>query len=137
MSNQTIVEFYFDVCQDRRMSKQSVLSPAAATGPAACCVRGPSPLTTGEATSVAPMFKALGDPVRLRMLSIIASAESTCVCDLTALFDLTGPTISHHLRVLREAGLIDSERRGTWVHLRVRAEALDRLSALLLVPVAT
>jgi len=78
-------------------------------------------------------FKALGDPVRLRLLSLIAarSGGEVCVCELTGAFDLTGPTISHHLKVLREAGLIDGERRGTWVYYRVIPETLSRLSQLI------
>jgi ArsR family transcriptional regulator len=80
------------------------------------------------------MFKALGDPVRLRLMSMIASSPEVCVCDLTAAFDLSGPTISHHLRVLREAGLVDSERRGTWVYYRMRSQALALLGSLLTSP---
>lgn len=83
---------------------------------------------------IAPMFKALGDPVRLRLMSMIASVPEICVCDLTPAFDLSGPTISHHLRVLREAGLVDSERRGTWVWYRVKPEAFRQLGALLDLP---
>lgn len=86
---------------------------------AACCTPlSDSALTTERAQELAPAFKALGDPVRLQLLSQIASAPSgeACVCDLTPAFNLTGPTISHHLKVLREAGLIDCERRGTWVY---------------------
>ena len=82
--------------------------------------------------TLARVFKAVGDPVRLRLLSLIASrAGQTCVCDLTAPFDLTPPTISHHLKVLREAGLIDCERRGTWVYYWARPESLARLSSVL------
>lgn len=77
------------------------------------------------------MFKALGDPVRLRLLSLIASTSEACVCDLTGAFELSGPTISHHLRVLREAGLVDCERRGTWVYYSVRPAALRQLAGLL------
>lgn len=77
------------------------------------------------------MFKAIGDPVRLRLLSMIAAAPEVCVCDLTGAFDVSGPTISHHLRVLREAGLVDCERRATWVYYWIKPEALRRLSALL------
>jgi len=79
------------------------------------------------------MFKALGDPVRLRLLSIIASHDGgeACVCDLTPAFDLTQPTISHHLRVLREAGLLSCERRGTWVYYSVVPPALVQLAAVL------
>ena len=78
------------------------------------------------------MFKAMGDPVRLRLLSLIASHDGgeACVCELTGVFDLTGPTISHHLKVLREAGLISGERRGTWVYYRVLADRLRQVSAL-------
>ena len=73
-----------------------------------------------------------GDPVRLRLLSLIASHDGgeACVCDLSGVFDLTGPTISHHLKVLREAGLIAGERRGTWVYYRVLPDALRQVSAL-------
>jgi ArsR family transcriptional regulator, arsenate/arsenite/antimonite-responsive transcriptional repressor len=91
-----------------------------------------APLSKEAAGDLAPMFKALGDPVRLRLLSLIASAGSeACVCDLSDVFDLTQPTISHHLKVLREAGLVTSERRGTWVYYRLHPEALTRLAALL------
>jgi ArsR family transcriptional regulator, arsenate/arsenite/antimonite-responsive transcriptional repressor len=91
------------------------------------------PLSSGQAVELAGLFKAMGDPVRLRLLSLIASHEGgeACVCDLTGVFDLTGPTISHHLKVLRGAGLISGERRGTWVYYRVEPEPLDRLSAIL------
>jgi ArsR family transcriptional regulator, arsenate/arsenite/antimonite-responsive transcriptional repressor len=88
-------------------------------------------LTSAQAAVVAPMFKALGDPVRLRLLSMIASTAEACVCDLTGAFEVSGPTISHHLRVLREAGLVDSERRGTWVYYWIRPDAVRALSDLL------
>jgi ArsR family transcriptional regulator len=98
----------------------------------ACC----PPLTvqaldSGRAAEIAPMFKALGDPVRLRLMSLIASSPEMCVCDLTGAFDVSGPTISHHLRVLRDAGLVDCERRGTWVYYWVRREAFRQLGTLL------
>jgi ArsR family transcriptional regulator len=91
------------------------------------------PLDAEQAGVFAPMFKALGDPVRLRLLSMIASAGGgeVCVCDLTGSFALTGPTISHHLKVLREAGLVDSDRRGTWVYYRLVPAALALLGGLL------
>jgi ArsR family transcriptional regulator len=91
-----------------------------------------APLSHAQAADLAPLFKALGDPVRLRLMSLIAaSGGEACVCDLTAAFALTGPTISHHLRVLREAGLVDCERRGTWVYYWARPEALGGLAVLL------
>ncbi|MFD1321145.1 ArsR/SmtB family transcription factor [Micromonospora sonneratiae] len=112
------------------MSKQTL--PVVDLQAVACCsplaVR---PLDADQAAVVAPMFKALGDPVRLRLMSMIASVPEICVCDLTSAFDLSGPTISHHLKVLREAGLVDSERRGTWVWYQVKPEAFRQLGSLL------
>jgi ArsR family transcriptional regulator len=94
------------------------------------------PLTADQAERLAPSFKALGDPIRLRLLSLIAShaGGEACVCDLTDGFDVSAPTISHHLKVLREIGLVTSERRGTWVYYRAEPAALDLLSTLLSVP---
>jgi ArsR family transcriptional regulator len=94
------------------------------------------PLNETQSVELARVFKALGDPVRLRLLSLIAShaGGEACVCDLTGAFELTGPTISHHLKVLREAGVIDGERRGTWIYYRVRPQTLARLSAVLVAP---
>jgi ArsR family transcriptional regulator len=96
------------------------------------------PLAGGEAAALAAVFKALADPVRLRLLSLIAShpGGEACVCDLTGAFDVTGPTISHHLKVLREAGLIDSQRRGTWIFYWVVPAVLDQISVLF-VPAGT
>jgi ArsR family transcriptional regulator, arsenate/arsenite/antimonite-responsive transcriptional repressor len=93
------------------------------------------PLDAAAATDGAAVFKALGDPVRLRLMSVIASAgDEICVCDITPAFDVSGPTISHHLRVLRQAGLVDCERRGTWVYYWPVRERLRQISALLSVP---
>jgi ArsR family transcriptional regulator, arsenate/arsenite/antimonite-responsive transcriptional repressor len=90
-------------------------------------------LTESAAVDLAKGFKALGDPVRLRLLSLIAAraGEQVCVCDLTDAFQVKGPTISHHLKVLREAGLIDCERRGTWVYYWIVPAGLAPLSQLL------
>jgi len=93
-----------------------------------------APLGEEHAADLARVFKALGDPVRLRLVSMIASrgkGGEVCVCELTPAFDLSQPTISHHLKLLRQAGLIDCERRGTWVYYWVRPGALDRLAAFL------
>ncbi|MFG3614515.1 ArsR/SmtB family transcription factor [Nocardia sp. NPDC047654] len=91
------------------------------------------PLTTSAAAELAGMFKALSDPVRLRLLSMVASraGREACVCELAEGFDVGQPTISHHLKVLREAGLLSSERRGSWVYYRVEPAALRQLSQLL------
>jgi ArsR family transcriptional regulator len=111
------------------MSKQLPL----AAMDACCSPLAREPLSEPQAVELARVFKAIGDPVRLRLLSMIAShaGGEACVCDLTDAFDLTGPTISHHLKVLRESGLIDGERRGTWVYYSVHPEVLARLSAVL------
>ena len=96
------------------------------------------PIGEGSAAELAQVFKALGDPVRLRLVSLIGARQGgeVCVCDLASAFDLTQPTISHHLKVLREAGIIDSERRGTWVYYRLVPAALERMAALLAVHVS-
>jgi len=101
---------------------------------AGCCrPLSAAPIDDETAVDLARGFKALGDPVRLRLLSLIASfpGGEACVCDLTGAFDLTGPTISHHLKVLRESGLVRSERRGTWVYYAAVPERLEALSTLL------
>ena len=96
------------------------------------------PISEDAAAGLARVFKALGDPVRLRLVSLIGAHQGgeVCVCELTTAFDLTQPTISHHLKVLREAGIIDSERRGTWVYYCLEPAALERMAALLSAPAA-
>ena len=115
------------------MSKQELVLADVADGSGCCSPLAREPLTAPQAVELSRLFKAMGDPVRLRLLSLIASHADgeACVCDLTDVFELTGPTISHHLKVLREAGLITGERRGTWVYYRVQPDALRRLSTLL------
>lgn len=116
MSNQTVLPLPV-LDQDRRV----------------CCPPlTQAPLGEDQAAELAQVLKALADPVRLRLLSLIGAhpGGEACVCDLTAGFDLTGPTISHHLKVLREAGLIRSQRRGTWVYYRVIPAALNVLAGL-------
>ena len=102
---------------------------------AECCTPlTADPLSQDQAELLSRRFKALGDPVRLRLLSLIASHEGgeACVCELTVGFEVSGPTISHHLKVLREAGLIEGDRRGTWIYYRVQPDALRALSEALL-----
>jgi ArsR family transcriptional regulator, arsenate/arsenite/antimonite-responsive transcriptional repressor len=92
-----------------------------------------APLSTDQAERVAPLLKALADPVRLRLLSLVASHADgeACVCDLTGAFQLSQPTISHHLKVLHEVGLLDRTKRGVWVYYQVRDDALTELAALI------
>jgi ArsR family transcriptional regulator, arsenate/arsenite/antimonite-responsive transcriptional repressor len=101
-----------------------------------CCAPiSVSPLDPAQAVEGAAVFKALSDPIRLRLMSIIASSgEEVCVCDITPHFDVSGPTISHHLRVLREAGLVDCERRGTWVYYWPLPDRFQWLTTLLATP---
>ena len=91
------------------------------------------PLSADAAVDLATMLKSLSDPVRLRLLSVVASHSGgeACVCDISDGIDVSQPTISHHLKVLRTAGLLDSERRGSWVYYRVIPEALQKLSRIL------
>ena len=100
----------------------------------ACCSPLTSePITLEQAERIAPLVKALADPVRLRLLSLIAShaGQEACVCDLNDAFELSQPTISHHLKVLHEVGLLDRNKRGVWVYYRVRSDALADLAKLL------
>jgi len=100
---------------------------------ACCSPLTKEPLSSEQAERIAPLVKALADPVRLRLLSLVASHGDgeACVCDLNDAFDLSQPTISHHLKVLHEVGLLDREKRGVWVYYRVDAGALRDLGALL------
>lgn len=96
-----------------------------------CCGLATASVTPEEALRLAPLFRALADPVRLRLASMIAASPEVCVCELTPAFEVSPATISHHLRVLREAGLVESDRRGTFVHYRIRHGALRDLGRLL------
>ncbi|MFG3098012.1 ArsR/SmtB family transcription factor [Streptomyces sp. NPDC048202] len=118
------------------MSKQELAVLGQDDADARCPALLTAPLGEDQATDLAKVFKALGDPVRLRLLSLIASRAGgeICVCDLTPAFDLSQPTISHHLKLLKQAGLIDSERRGTWVYYRLIPRMTDRLAAVLTRP---
>ena len=100
----------------------------------ACCTTplAREPMSSDRAEKVAALLKALGDPVRLRLMSLVVSHEDAeaCVCDLLPAFDLSQPTISHHLKVLHETGLLHREKRGVWVYYRARPEALAALAGL-------
>lgn len=123
---------HIDVCQHRRMSKSLLeLTPVEAV--ACCSPLTREPLTAEAAERIVPMVKAIADPVRLRLLSLVAchADGEACVCDLNDAFDLSQPTISHHLKLLHEAGLLAREKRGVWVYYRVNADALSDLAGLL------
>ncbi len=95
-----------------------------------CCGPDVPAMPTAAAAELAAVFKALADPTRVSIVNRLAAAPEVCVCDLTAAFDLSQPTISHHLKLLRDAGLVESERRGTWAYYRLVPEAIERLRAV-------
>ncbi|SFC31598.1 ArsR family transcriptional regulator [Nocardioides terrae] len=114
------------------MSKSLLeLTPVQAV--ACCSPVTRDPLSAEAAERIAPLVKAIADPVRLRLLSLVSSHADgeACVCDLNDAFDLSQPTISHHLKLLHEAGLLEREKRGVWVYYRVNAGALSDLATLL------
>jgi ArsR family transcriptional regulator len=98
-----------------------------------CCVPVVYPdVERDHAARIADVAKALGDPVRLQLVDVLRKhAGQVCVCELVPLFELSQPTVSHHLKVLREAGIVGSERRGLWAYYFVIPEALEELSAWL------
>lgn len=134
------LDFCFGICQIRTMSNHQVLPVLPVLSPPESCSPLVSePIGADQAVELARKFKALADPIRLRLLSLIGAHEGgrevgvgVCVCDLTDAFDVTAPTISHHLKVLREAGLIASQRRGTWVYYWLLPAGLDELAGVLL-----
>ncbi|MCW2636781.1 MAG: Transcriptional regulator, ArsR family [Blastococcus sp.] len=103
-----------------------------ATGLECCTPLTGTAMSTEQAEQVAPLLKALADPVRLRLVSLIAASAGAeaCVCDLNDAFELTQATISHHLKVLHSAGLLDREKRGVWVYYAVRPAALAAVANL-------
>src|SRR5206468_6376990 len=102
-----------------------------ATLPAICCGPATAPLAVHERDQLASQFKALADPTRIAIVNQLSAADEVCVCNLTAAFDLSQPTISHHLRIVRDAGLVESTRRGTWAYYRLVPEAVDALRGAL------
>lgn len=106
---------------------------------AACCIGDTcapltrAPITPGGAEDLSVLLKALADPMRLRLVSMIAAHEGgeACVCDLTEPLGLTQPTVSHHLKVLADAGYLTRTKRGTWAYYALVPGALDSVAALL------
>jgi ArsR family transcriptional regulator len=89
-------------------------------------------IESDQAERTAAVAKALGDPVRMQLVDVLRKhAGKVCVCELVPLFDLSQPTVSHHLKVLREAGIVGSERRGLWAYYYVNPDAVEELSAWL------
>lgn len=106
-----------------------VLDPEA---PVACCrpLAAPS-MSDQEAAATAALFKALADPARIRILNMLATTgDAVCVCELVPTLGLAQPTVSHHLKKLSDAGLLDREQRGTWAYYSLNRDAVDRLASL-------
>jgi ArsR family transcriptional regulator len=124
------------MCQIRGVVNQKLLPVIEPDAGACCAPLTLEPLPQAGADELAPLFKAVADPVRLRLLSLIACHDGgeSCVCDLLEAFDMTAPSVSYHLKILREAGLVSAERRGTWVYYRVNPEVMARMSAVLVPP---
>ena len=99
--------------------------------PTICCGPETEPLTLPERDELAARFRALADPTRVAIINCLSAADEACVCNLTETFDLSQPTISHHLKILREAGLVESSRRGTWSYYRLVPEAIAALRGAL------
>jgi len=95
--------------------------------PTLCCRPDTAPLDPAERDALAARFKALSDPARVAIVNRLAAADEVCVCDFVAALDLAQPTVSHHLKVLRDAGLVESSRRGTWAYYRLVPEAVGAL----------
>ena len=110
----------------------STRAPLTEPGSACCTPLVGTAMSAAQAEQVVPLLKALADPVRLRLVSLIASSPTgeACVCDLNEAFDQTQATISHHLKVLHSAGVLDRDKRGIWVYYAVRPEALDAVADL-------
>jgi ArsR family transcriptional regulator len=98
--------------------------------PASCCAPGAPALSSKAAERFATRFKALADPARVAILNRLAQpgTQTVCVCELVPALRLSQPTVSHHLRILREAGLVTAERRGTWAFYRLVPEAVSELA---------
>lgn len=106
------------------------------TATACCAPLVQEPIAPSDAEQLAQTLKALADPARLRLLSIVAASadQEACVCDLIAPVGLSQPTVSHHLKVLTEAGFLSRSKRGTWAYYRLVPSALERVSGLLIAP---
>ena len=107
-----------------------LIQPDSALG--CCAPLARQPMTADQAEQVSGLLKAMADPVRLRLLSMVLSHEGgeACVCDLTPAFDLSQPTISHHLKVLHQSGLLDRQKRGVWVYYKAKPEAMAAMTSL-------
>lgn len=115
-----MVANYIDVCQYKNMNKSKLTC---------CSPLRVSHLTPNQVVDLAAIFRALGEPARLRMLNLIAlqPSQEVCACELVEPLGLSQPTVSHHLKVMYKAGLLQRQRRGTWIYYRILSEKLAML----------
>ena len=113
------------------MAARTTIKVHSTTSTACCATLSAPDLSDGDAAVLAKGFAALADPVRVRLLNLVANAPAggVCVCDLVESVERSQPTVSHHLKILRDAGLVDSERRGTWMYYRPDRTAIEALRA--------
>ena len=107
------------------------------TLPIICCGPATEPLEPEASEELAARFRALSDPTRVAIVNRLASTEECCVCDLTAAFDLSQPTISHHMGKLKAAGVIESSKRGIWAYYRIRDDLAPQVRALVVAAVGS
>jgi ArsR family transcriptional regulator len=108
-----------------------VPDPAIATATGCCAPLDAASLSNAEAEATARLFKALADPHRVKIINLLAtSPDPVCVCEFTGPLGLSQPTVSHHLKKLVQAGLLDREQRGTWAYYALNRDALGRLAAV-------
>lgn len=113
--------------RDELREERAVLEPVACCAPLAAAA-----LSAAEATATAGLFRALADPARVRIVNLLAisAGEPVCACNLTAPLGLSQPTVSHHLKKLVDAGLLEREQRGKWAYYSLRREAVEKLAAV-------
>jgi ArsR family transcriptional regulator len=118
--------------EDRRYETRSVMPKTATLEAVACCAPLAAPtLSNDEATATAELFKALGDPARVRIVNLLATnADAVCACDLNEPLGLAQPTVSHHLKKLVDAGLVEREQRGKWAYFQLKRDAVVKLAAV-------
>lgn len=129
-----ILQHRIDVCQCVwQTAAMTTTTTVAAEAAETCCTPAEPAVSAQEVVRMAAVFKAMGDPTRVRLLSLIAAGEQgeACVCDLTDPVGLSQSTVSHHMRILTEAGLVEREQRGKWAYYSVVRPALDDAAAAL------
>ena len=129
-----ILQQHIDVCQYVwQTAAMTTITTMVTDASETCCAPAEPAVSPGEAAQLARLFKAMGDPTRVRLLSLIAAGEQgeACVCDLTEPVGLSQGTVSHHMRILTEAGLVEREQRGKWAYYSIVRPTLDAAAAAL------